>query len=95
MLLKCSEFSGCEGLPFPTGLPGQTVLVNGIMYCTRYCLRNALRAAANVQRYVKNTPPGSSESEIAANAVPSEFLRRQGQTADDGCLRTSLTHAVA
>lgn len=40
-------------LPFPRGTPGQTVLVNGIMYCTRYCLRTALRAAANVQRYVK------------------------------------------
>lgn len=39
--------------PFLRGTPGQSPLVNGIMYCTRYCLRTAVRAAANIQRYVK------------------------------------------
>lgn len=40
-------------LPFLRGTPRQSPLANGIMYCTRYCLRTAVRAAANIQRYVK------------------------------------------
>lgn len=39
--------------PFPRGTPGQAALVIGMMYCSRFCLRTALRAAAGLQRYVK------------------------------------------
>lgn len=37
------------------GIPGKTTAINGSMYCTRHCLRAALRVAANKQRYVTPT----------------------------------------
>lgn len=46
---------GCETRLVCRGTPGRTARIDG-MYCTRHCLRSALWAAANTQRYV--TPAG-------------------------------------
>lgn len=58
--------------PFPRGAPGQTPPVHGIMYCTWHCLRTALRATANLQRYVKTArPPGCSSPASPGAGAPS------------------------
>lgn len=66
--------------PFPRGTRGQTALVDGIMYCTRYCLRTALRAAASLQRYVKT--PRRAPVRDSGNYNPIRLLLSAPSRAD-------------
>lgn len=82
--------------PFPRGTRGQTALVDGIMYCTRYCLRTALRAAASLQRYVKT--PRRAPVRDSGNYSPVRLLLSAPSRADSRWLlpaNLTLRHTAA